>query len=147
MDKLGFAPQVGADGSRYRLGLHQCPFREVAQQNQDVVCSLHLGLMQGVLAQMRGRLTVDRLDPLTERGPCIAHLTARDGPGQAAARRYGLTAGRMRNWQCQTVLPDPARGRTALHAAAKVPSGGTFQCGTVGNRFGPTRGTPRRYPK
>ena len=80
-DKLGFAPQAAAHGRRHRLGLHQCPFREVAQQHQDVVCSLHLGLMQGVLAQMRGRLTVDRLDPLTERGPCIAHLTARDGPG------------------------------------------------------------------
>jgi predicted ArsR family transcriptional regulator len=81
MDKLGFAPQAGADGRRYRLCLHQCPFREVAQQHQDVVCSLHLGLMQGALAQMRVPLTADRLDAFAERGLCIAHLTARDGPG------------------------------------------------------------------
>ena len=53
MEELGFAPQAVADGSQYRLCLHQCPFREVAQRHQDVVCSLHLGLMQGALAQMR----------------------------------------------------------------------------------------------
>ncbi len=66
---------------------------------------------------------------------------------QAAARRYGLTAGRMRNWPCQTVLPDPARGRTALPEGAKVPSGAAPHYGTAGKRLGPTRGTPRRYPK
>lgn len=76
MEKLGFAPQVETDGQRYRLCLHQCPFREVAQGHQDVVCSLHLGLMQGALAQMRAPVTARRLDPFAEPSLCVAHLTA-----------------------------------------------------------------------
>jgi predicted ArsR family transcriptional regulator len=70
-----------ADGKRYRLCLRQCPFREVAQQHQDVVCALHLGLMQGALAQMRAPVTADRLEPFAEPGLCVAHLTAREESG------------------------------------------------------------------
>jgi predicted ArsR family transcriptional regulator len=81
MEELGFAPQAVADGRRYRLCLRQCPFREVAQQHQDVVCALHLGLMQGALAQMRAPVTADRLEPFTEPDLCVAHLTAREEPG------------------------------------------------------------------
>ncbi|HEY5357529.1 MAG TPA: helix-turn-helix domain-containing protein [Streptosporangiaceae bacterium] len=79
--ELGFAPRTAAEGGHYRLSLHQCPFREVAQHHQDVVCSLHLGLMQGALAQMQAPVTADRLDPFVEPSLCIAHLTARQEPG------------------------------------------------------------------
>ena len=89
MEELGFAPQPEADegGGRYRLCLRQCPFREVAQQHQNVICSLHLGLMRGALARMRAPVTADRLDPFVEPSLCVARLTARDdsGEGQLAA--------------------------------------------------------------
>jgi predicted ArsR family transcriptional regulator len=78
MAELGFAPQAGAgdrDGE-YRLCLRQCPFREVAQQHKDVICSLHLGLMRGALAQMRARVSAERLDPFVEPSLCVARLTA-----------------------------------------------------------------------
>ena len=78
LEELGFAPQAVADGKQYRLCLRQCPFREVARRHQDVVCSLHLGLMQGALAQMRAPVTADRLEPFAEPSLCIAHLTARE---------------------------------------------------------------------
>lgn len=78
MEKLGFAPQAEANGMRYRLCLRHCPFREVAQQHQDVVCALHLGLMQGALAQMRAPVTADKLEPFAEPNLCVAHLTARE---------------------------------------------------------------------
>jgi predicted ArsR family transcriptional regulator len=84
MEELGFAPQAVADGRQYRLCLRQCPFREVAQRHQDVVCSLHLGLMQGALGQMRAPITADRLEPFAEPSLCIAHLTARDEAGAAS---------------------------------------------------------------
>ncbi|MGH3291432.1 MAG: helix-turn-helix transcriptional regulator, partial [Trebonia sp.] len=63
MEELGFAPQAepGDAGGQYRMRLRQCPFREVAQQHQDVICSLHLGLMRGALAQMRAPVSADRL--------------------------------------------------------------------------------------
>jgi predicted ArsR family transcriptional regulator len=77
MTELGFAPQPAADdGGQYRLGLHQCPFREVAERHRDVICSLHLGMMRGALARMRAPLSADRLDPFVEPGLCVARLTA-----------------------------------------------------------------------
>jgi predicted ArsR family transcriptional regulator len=78
MEQMGFAPQAEADGTRYRLCLRQCPFREVAQDHQEVVCSLHLGLMRGALAKMRAPVTADRLEPFAEPSLCVAHLTADD---------------------------------------------------------------------
>jgi predicted ArsR family transcriptional regulator len=83
MDELGFAPQaeVGTDDGQSRLCLHQCPFREVAKHHQDVICSLHLGLMRGALDQMRAPVSADRLDPFVEPSLCVAQLTAREDPG------------------------------------------------------------------
>ena len=74
MAEIGFAPQAVAGRTQYQLRLRRCPFREVAENHQDVVCPLHLGLMQGALAQMRAPLTVDRLEPFAEPSLCIAYL-------------------------------------------------------------------------
>ena len=84
MEELGFSPQAEAgDGAgQYRLRLRQCPFREVAQHHQDVICALHLGLMRGALARMRAPVTADRLDPFVEPSLCVASLTERDDPGE-----------------------------------------------------------------
>jgi predicted ArsR family transcriptional regulator len=83
MEELGFAPRTesGADSGQYRLCLRQCPFREVAEHHQDVICSLHLGLMRGALARMRAPVTAERLDPFVEPSLCVARLTAGEDPG------------------------------------------------------------------
>lgn len=91
MEKLGFTPQAEASAQGYRLCLRHCPFREVAQQHQDVVCALHRGLMQGALAQMRAPVTAGRLEPFVEPNLCVAHLTTceeagADAPSPALAR-------------------------------------------------------------
>jgi predicted ArsR family transcriptional regulator len=75
LEEIGFAPETTAEGDGYRLRLHQCPFREVAERHQNVVCALHLGLMQGVLAQLRAPVTADRLQPFAEPNVCIAELS------------------------------------------------------------------------
>ena len=84
MGELGFSPQAEAgDGAgRYRLCLRQCPFREVAERHQDVICALHLGLMRGALERMRAPVTADRLDPFVEPSLCVARLSARDDSGE-----------------------------------------------------------------
>jgi predicted ArsR family transcriptional regulator len=74
LEEIGFAPE--RDG--YRLRLHQCPFREVAERHQNVVCALHLGLMQGVLAQLRAPVTADSLQPFAEPNVCIAELSTEE---------------------------------------------------------------------
>jgi predicted ArsR family transcriptional regulator len=85
MEELGFAPQpeVSDGDGQYRLNLRQCPFREVAQHHQNVICSLHLGLMRGALARMRAPVIADRLEPFVEPSLCVASLTERDGPGES----------------------------------------------------------------
>jgi predicted ArsR family transcriptional regulator len=74
LEEVGFAPEAVAGGTRYQLRLRRCPFREVAENHQDVICQLHLGLMQGALAQMRAPVTADRLEPFAGPSLCIAHL-------------------------------------------------------------------------
>lgn len=68
------AGDQGSDVSGARIRLRHCPFREVAERHQDVVCSLHLGLMQGALAELHTPVAADRLDPFVEPELCIAHL-------------------------------------------------------------------------
>lgn len=84
MEQAGFSPQVTSDGTRHELRLRHCPFREIAEEHQDVICRLHLGLLQGALAQMRAPLIADRLEPFAEPSLCIAHLIERHGHGQSA---------------------------------------------------------------
>jgi hypothetical protein len=43
------------------------------------VCALHLGLIQGVLAQLRAPVTADQIKPFAEPGVCVADLSAGDG--------------------------------------------------------------------
>jgi predicted ArsR family transcriptional regulator len=85
MAEIGFAPEAVTDGTQYQLRLRQCPFREVAENHQDVVCQLHLGLMQGALAQMRAPVTADRLQPFAEPSLCIAYLATRQDQASAGS--------------------------------------------------------------
>ena len=88
--EIGFAPEGVASGTSYQLRLLQCPFREVAESHQDVVCRLHLGLMQGALEQMRTPVSADRLLPFAEPSVCIAHLTALSESGPSKQRRESV---------------------------------------------------------
>ena len=83
--EIGFAPEAVTDGTQYQLRLRQCPFREVAENHQDLVCQLHLGLMQGALAQMRAPVTADRLQPFAEPSLCIAYLATRQNQASAGS--------------------------------------------------------------
>jgi predicted ArsR family transcriptional regulator len=92
LEEIGFAPEVVAESGGYRLRLRQCPFREVAEQHQDVVCAMHLGLLQGVLEKSRAPVNADSLQPFAEPGSCIARLSignARAGgnPPRSRGRR------------------------------------------------------------
>ena len=63
-----------SDADRLDLHVSHCPFLEVAEQHHDVVCSVHLGLMRGILEQRGGVLSATGLEPLVEPSLCIAHL-------------------------------------------------------------------------
>jgi predicted ArsR family transcriptional regulator len=86
---LGFQPELAED--RRRVLLHRCPFREVAEQQPEVVCSVHLGLMRGVLAALGAPLEATRLEPFVTPRLCVAHLQqARPAPpADTSAGREG----------------------------------------------------------
>jgi predicted ArsR family transcriptional regulator len=69
---LGFEPEGGDDPLELRL--HRCPFRELARERPEIVCSVHLGLARGVLAQQGGPLTAEWLEPSAETQGCVLHL-------------------------------------------------------------------------
>jgi len=74
LDEIGFAPESVTTDDDRRVLLRHCPFRETAEEHREVVCSVHLGLMQGVLAGLDAPLTADRLDAFVEPHLCVGHL-------------------------------------------------------------------------
>jgi len=76
-ERLGFAPELGSSEHGREIALHACPFRTVARDHTEVVCSVHLGLLRGSLARL-GAPTTPRLLPFVEPELCMVHL----GPAQ-----------------------------------------------------------------
>lgn len=80
LDELGFGPQPQKTGGDRRILLHQCPFREVAEEHQEVVCAVHLGLMRGFLSELNAPITATRLDPFVEPNLCVTQLADTPSP-------------------------------------------------------------------
>lgn len=74
LGELGFDPELRASEDRQQVGLRHCPFLELAQARAQVVCPVHLGLMQGAMAAWDAPVTVDRLTPFAQPDLCVAHL-------------------------------------------------------------------------
>ncbi|VEG46643.1 transcriptional regulator [Mycolicibacterium flavescens] len=76
--EMGFAPQERSRNDDLdEIGLHNCPFLDLADTHRDIICPVHLGLMQGALAAWDAPVTVEALVPFAEPGLCIANLTPR----------------------------------------------------------------------
>ncbi|MCA2294907.1 helix-turn-helix domain-containing protein [Mycobacterium avium] len=75
LDELGFAPERRVIDGEQQVGLRHCPFLELAENSSNVVCPVHLGLMQGAMESWGAPVSVDRLDPFVEPDLCLAHLT------------------------------------------------------------------------
>ena len=74
LERLGFAPETTRVASGLRVDIRRCPFLTTATQYPGVVCSLHLGLMRGALAELDAPLEAERLDPLVTPTLCVGHL-------------------------------------------------------------------------
>lgn len=59
-----------------RLRLRHCPFLEMAEEFGQLVCPLHLGLMQGALTELRAPVEATGLEPFAEPDVCLVHLAA-----------------------------------------------------------------------
>ncbi|MCA1671036.1 MAG: helix-turn-helix domain-containing protein [Actinobacteria bacterium] len=77
--ELGFEPELAADGEDHQIRLHACPFRAVAQQYPEVVCSLHLGWIRGALDRLGAAAIASDLRPFVEPHLCVASLAPAAG--------------------------------------------------------------------
>jgi predicted ArsR family transcriptional regulator len=89
LEDIGFAPEAVTTGRERLILLHHCPFREAAEHHRDVVCSVHLGLMRGLLGELDAPLEARRLDPFVEPSLCVTHLSGPRGRSRTALRHAG----------------------------------------------------------
>lgn len=81
MAGLGFDPEVRARGRRIEVVLHTCPFASAAATDPRTVCSLHLGIAEGVADRVDG-LVVDELVPHDpRRAGCVLRAHVEEPPG------------------------------------------------------------------
>lgn len=74
-ERVGFAPRLVDDAAERHLELDACPFRDLARTYPQIVCTVHLGLLQGSLGRL-GVATADvaRLRPFVEPELCVADI-------------------------------------------------------------------------
>ncbi len=80
--RLGFDPEVVELDEGAVMAFAHCPFRELAELHPDLVCSLHRGLVEGLVERI-GRVAVARFHPLVDRSPCQVELVS-TGSGSRA---------------------------------------------------------------
>ena len=61
--------------------MRRCPFADLARESPAVVCGIHRGLVEGVLAEASSTLTVRDLQVFPQPGVCVLHLRRHDGAG------------------------------------------------------------------
>jgi predicted ArsR family transcriptional regulator len=88
LDDLGFEPT--ADRRSTTIRLTRCPLLEAARARPDVVCSVHLGLVRGVLTALGGNPAGARLLPFSEPGACRLDLSPTDSATTKRFDREGL---------------------------------------------------------
>ena len=72
LTEIGFEPQLRAEDNT--IVLPACPFRAEARDNPDVVCSVHLGLIKGLVRERGHDPSGIRLLPCVQPHLCLVEL-------------------------------------------------------------------------
>jgi predicted ArsR family transcriptional regulator len=71
MARAGFEPRFRREPEDgIEVTMRQCPFRDLADDYRDLVCTLHRGLVEGMVGGLKPPLTVREFKPFAERGLC-----------------------------------------------------------------------------
>jgi predicted ArsR family transcriptional regulator len=71
MARAGFEPRFRREaGDGIEVTLRDCPFRDLADDYRDLVCTLHRGLVEGMLGGLKPPLGLKEFKPFVERGLC-----------------------------------------------------------------------------
>ncbi|QIK62511.1 winged helix-turn-helix transcriptional regulator [Leucobacter viscericola] len=72
LEQVGFDPEI--DHTNLEVNLFSCPFKSMVSDHQEMVCAVHLGLIDMMLAITQGPLKADQLHPFATPGVCKLHL-------------------------------------------------------------------------
>ena len=72
LDRLGFEPDM--DLAAGELTLRRCPFADVARANSEVVCGVHLGMVQRALDRLDSPLRAERIEPFVSDDPLVCRI-------------------------------------------------------------------------
>jgi predicted ArsR family transcriptional regulator len=72
MARAGFEPRFRreAGNASVEVTLRDCPFRDLADDHRELVCTLHRGLVEGMVGGLKPPLAVKEFKPFVERGIC-----------------------------------------------------------------------------
>jgi predicted ArsR family transcriptional regulator len=71
MAAAGFEPRFRRRGTeRVEITLRDCPFRDLVDDHRELVCTLHRGLLEGMLGGLKPALSMREFKPLAERTIC-----------------------------------------------------------------------------
>ncbi len=73
MARAGFDPRfrrIQSPKEAIEVTLRDCPFRDLADEYRELVCTLHHGLIEGMLATLRPALAIKEFQPFVERAIC-----------------------------------------------------------------------------
>lgn len=73
MAAIGFDPESASDDTSLTVAFTRCPFRELAEGNPELVCSLHRGLVEGFVEAHSGATVTDFHD-VGHRTPCQVEI-------------------------------------------------------------------------
>lgn len=76
---MGFEPEAKPKRQPKQIELHNCPFRELVDEHQPVVCAIHQGLLDGiwgadVINPEGGQDAGLSLQPFAGPGVCAIHM-------------------------------------------------------------------------
>jgi predicted ArsR family transcriptional regulator len=75
--EAGFDPRFRRRSVKaVEISLRDCPFRDLLEEHRELVCSVHRGLLEGMLAASRPSLHLTEFEPLADR-TTVCRLVAR----------------------------------------------------------------------
>jgi predicted ArsR family transcriptional regulator len=69
--EAGFDPRFRRRSAKsVEISMRDCPFRDLLDEHRELVCAVHQGLLEGILAASRPPLTLTAFQPLVDRTTC-----------------------------------------------------------------------------
>jgi predicted ArsR family transcriptional regulator len=97
MSAAGFDPRFRRRGRQsVEVALRDCPFRDLVEDHRELACSVHRGLLEGMLGSLQPPLAMTEFRPFAERTVCRLVAGAPDGqraPRAAPSRARRDTVG------------------------------------------------------